>query len=235
MGPTAHAAIAEAFIRKGADINIRNAVGLGPLHAAIERSGTDASSGQVATRIAELLITDGSKALQVNNRSKQGDTALQLAVARDNLSVCQLLCQHPDIDPNKESCSKMLPLHAAIANVAHQFARAEAITLAILSCGKADINKADGDGQRPLFLAVQVAKSTQILGKLLATTTPAKVDLEVNDSGGCTILHRAMYMACMSGDQAAAHRARMLLQGSNAAGCICIPLGSRGDSNTWID
>jgi hypothetical protein len=130
------------IVDAAADTNLLDGDGKAALHLAIEHAS---SQGTVmALRIAKASQTD------VNLRTSSGMTPMLLSVTTSNLEVLNALLDGM-ADPNLASgTAGSLPLHTAILQIPGERAKwkklgskpskSESMALAIMQCGRADIN-----------------------------------------------------------------------------------------------
>ncbi|KAG2441776.1 hypothetical protein HXX76_003389 [Chlamydomonas incerta] len=214
-----------AFVDAGAPTNLFDASGQAALHLAIAMGSKPGAA--MALRLARAEQTD------VNLLSKLGLSPLLMAVRGVLGEVVEALLARgadPNImsDPGKEA-----PLHTALLQVPKELSArlqqrqqpagqagaptpSEAIAMAILSSGRADVNLQDGAARRPVFLAVTCC-STLVLAKLIE----AKADLAVRDGDGHTPTLKAVLLAvqvegekdkAVDGVAAAERRAGMVIK-----------------------
>lgn len=195
---------AEALLKRGADVNARDAAGISPLMMTTSRS-----TGVYTRRsrlMAALLLEKGAEA---NARDRNDATALHRAVLiRDEELVTALLAK--GADPGARDKAGATPLHLLASGTQVTDAAVEVALAKKLLDAKAAVNVRNASGGTPLSIAVAGRRVDFVRLLLDHGANP-----DMHDSGGYTPLSRLVsssYSSDSGNSKAGKDLAAMLLE-----------------------
>ncbi|MCG8340757.1 MAG: ankyrin repeat domain-containing protein, partial [Cytophagales bacterium] len=157
------------LLAAGADVNLKDKEGKGPLHWAIQ-GGNQA--------IIDALL--GVESIEVDSPDKKGQTPLHYAAVQgDQASIAKLLSKGAPV--NRRDDKGRTALHYAAAE------GKKAAVDALLAAADVDVNAQDNEGRTALHNAVAKG-NTDVVDTLLA----AGVDVNAQNNEGRTALHDAV-------------------------------------------
>jgi len=161
------------LIKAGADVNYVRKSGWGAIHRLVNSQEHQHFDG---SEIIALLINAG---VNIEQRTRGGDTPLSLAASNDRINELRLLLAN-NAEVNSVDNKGRTPLYNTI------FGDNIAIVKALIKAG-ADVNIANNVGWTPLYSAI--GKNKMAVVKLLIT---AGGDVNIANNRGWTPLHRTV-------------------------------------------
>uniref|UniRef100_A0ABD2W7F8 Uncharacterized protein n=1 Tax=Trichogramma kaykai TaxID=54128 RepID=A0ABD2W7F8_9HYME len=184
--------VAQMLLRRSADSNLRNAVGMTPLHVICERARDDD-----LTRMFLELSYDKYRKLEIDLPDKWGRTPLLVSVSHELWDLTKLLLRR-GADPNAANKDGSTALHIICARERDPYVR---VTEFFLACYKkrrtVNVNHQDRHGRTPLLLALSRGRCEVFEFLLKNGANP-----HLADADGRTALH----IIAARGDEHCAHK-----------------------------